>query len=277
MRSIIFTLLAGKSRIIRPGHLKYFNRIRPSRVCPIELIVSIAHRTTVFLACMSMPVLLRAQAAVGSYNRYLKESNQVLFVTAPSWIATQGLMQLYSRKNKRRPWKLINQYAVTLGRSGLGFDRHNILSKPVSGIIKQEGDGKSPAGIFSLGPVFSFHPLKGLKMPFKEVDTSDICVDDVRSSHYNTWVDADTTAHKDWNSFEHMKSGDGSYEYGVWVRYNSDNIFSGDGSCIFLHVWSGDTIPTSGCTAMKKENMIALIHWLDDKQHPVLLQLVENE
>ncbi|MEP6950502.1 MAG: L,D-transpeptidase family protein [Ginsengibacter sp.] len=225
---------------------------------------------------MFIPAFLGAQA-VDSYDRYLKTSNQVLFVTAPGWNATQGLMRLYGRKDNHHPWKLVNQFAVTLGRNGLGFDRNSILSKPVPLVTKQEGDGKSPAGIFSLGPVFSFHSLKGLKMPFKEVDTSDICVDDTRSSHYNTWVNTDTASHKDWNSFEHMKSGDGSYEYGVWVRYNSDKIFSGDGSCIFLHVWSGNTIPTSGCTAMEKENMIELIHWLDDKQHPVLLQLVENK
>lgn len=114
-------------------------------------------------------------------------------------------------------------------------------------------------------------------MPFKKVDTTDICVDDVHSAFYNTWVNTDTAVRKDWNSFEHMKANDSSYEYGVWVKYNSDQIFSGNGSCIFLHVWAGNTSPTAGCTAMEKQNMIMVIHWLNDTQHPVLLQVVEKE
>jgi L,D-peptidoglycan transpeptidase YkuD (ErfK/YbiS/YcfS/YnhG family) len=235
-------------------------------------------RKTVFLfLCMLVPVLMQAQTVIDKYNSYLKSSNQVLFVTAPDWNATQGSMQLYSRTNKHYPWKLVNQFAVTLGRNGLAYDGHNILPRPVPVLIKHEGDGKSPAGIFSLGTVFSYHLLNDLKMPFKKIDTSDICVDDMRSSYYNTWVNTDTASHKDWNSFEHMKQNDDAYEYGVWVKYNSDKIFAGDGSCIFLHVWGSNTTPTSGCTAMEKQNMITIIHWLDDKQHPVLLQLVMKE
>ena len=223
-----------------------------------------------------MPVLLHAQSPVDKYNSYLASNNQVVFVTAPDWNAIQGSMQLYQRASDRDAWKLITQFAVTLGRNGMAVDKQSMLPKPVSAVIKREGDGKSPAGIFGLGPVFSYHSLEHLKMPFKKVDTTDICVDDVRSAAYNTLVHTDTATHKDWNSFEHMKLSDDEYEYGVWVKYNSDKIFAGNGSCIFLHVWLGSSSPTAGCTAMEKQNILTLIHWLDEKQHPVLLQLVEK-
>ena len=243
--------------------------------CMMKKLCVYNYRKPIFLfVCMLAPVLLQAQTDVDRYNSYLEASNQVLLVTAPDWNATQGSLQLYLRTNKHHPWKLVNQFAVTLGRNGLAYDRHNILTGPAPAFIKKEGDGKSPVGIFSLGPVFSYHPLQDLKMPFKKIDTSDICVDDTHSAFYNTWVNTDTASHKDWNSFEHMKQNDDSYEYGVWVKYNSDKIFSGDGSCIFLHVWGSNTTPTSGCTAMEKQNMITLIRWLDDKKHPVLLQFV---
>ena len=114
-------------------------------------------------------------------------------------------------------------------------------------------------------------------MPFEKADTADICVDDIHSAYYNTLVNTDTVRQKDWNSFEHMKAGDDSYEYGVWVKYNSNTISPGNGSCIFLHAWSGSTSPTAGCTAMEKQNMISVIQWLDQKKHPVLLQLVAKE
>jgi L,D-peptidoglycan transpeptidase YkuD (ErfK/YbiS/YcfS/YnhG family) len=234
-------------------------------------------KNTFFLFFIFLPVLLHAQNSVDRYNTYLTLSNQVVFVTATDWKAIQGTMKLYQRAKNNRPWKLTHHFTVTLGRNGLGFDKQSVLPKPDAVVIKHEGDGKSPVGIFRLGPVFSYHPLKRLKMPFKKVDTTDICVDDVHSIYYNTMVNIDTASRKDWNSFEHMKANNESYEYGVWVKYNADKIFAGNGSCIFLHVWAGNTSPTAGCTAMEKQNIIKLIHWLDSKKQPVLLQIVEKE
>jgi L,D-peptidoglycan transpeptidase YkuD (ErfK/YbiS/YcfS/YnhG family) len=229
--------------------------------------------TAVSIALIMAPLLLHAQP-FKQYSSYLKRNNQLVLVQATNWNTTQGTLQLYSRKNRHHSWKLNNQFAVTLGRNGLASDRRSVLAGLPTSTIKKEGDGKSPAGLFGLGPVFSYHQLQNLKMPFKTISSGDICVDDVRSSHYNTWVNTDTASHKDWNSFEQMKQDDDSYEYGVWVKYNSATIAAGDGSCIFLHVWGGNAIPTAGCTAMDKQNMIALIYWLDHTKRPVLLQLV---
>lgn len=221
-----------------------------------------------------LPVLLIAQPNINEYNKYLTLNNQVVFVTATNYNAAHGKMQLYHRRNSDRKWKLKAEFEVTLGRNGLAFDRKSILNKPAFAVVKQEGDGRSPAGIFALGPVFSYHTIQDLHMPFKKVDTTDICVDDIKSAFYNRLVNTDTLQHKDWNSFEYMRRKDSLYEYGVWVKYNTDTIFAGNGSCIFLHVWGGINSATSGCTAMQKENMLLLIHWLNSKYHPVLLQLV---
>ena len=88
---------------------------------------------------------------------------------------------------------------------------------------KKEGDGKSPAGLFKLGPVFSYHSLEKVKMPWQQVDSTDICVDDVKSAYYNRPLDKDSIAKQDWNSFEYMHRQDNAYEYGIWVLYNSTN------------------------------------------------------
>ena len=229
------------------------------------------------IVCLHMPVLLLSQTQIDKYDSYLAASNQVVFVTAKSWNANQGLLKLYQRKNNRNGWQIAQQFAVTLGRNGLAFDRRSVLPKPSGVVIKHEGDGKSPVGIFNLGPVFSYHPLQGLHMRFKKVDTTDLCIDDVHSAYYNTLVQTDTAADRDWSSSEHMRPNNDSYEYGVWIKYNSDKIFSGEGSCIFLHVWAGINSSTAGCTAMEKRNMITLIRWLKNKKHPVLLQIVADE
>jgi L,D-peptidoglycan transpeptidase YkuD (ErfK/YbiS/YcfS/YnhG family) len=112
-------------------------------------------------------------------------------------------------------------------------------------------------------------------MPFVQVDTNFYCVDDSNSFYYNTLIVSDT-AQRNFNSFEYMKRPDALYEYGVWVLYNSQPVRAGDGSCIFLHIWRNENSGTAGCTAMARENIIKLIHWLDEKKKPVLVQVVSD-
>lgn len=214
----------------------------------------------------------KAQSII-AFNDHLKENKQVLFVKTPSWNSIKGAIFLYERKNVRRQWKLVDSFAVTVGRSGLARDINATITFDDTVAVKHEGDGKSPSGIFKLGKVFSYHHEKNLKMPFVQVDTNFYCVDDVASAYYNTLIKQDTARH-DFNSFEYMKRQDDLYEYGVWVLYNSDPVTANNGSCIFLHIWRNENFATSGCTAMAKVNMLHLIHWLNKKKDPVLLQVV---
>lgn len=211
--------------------------------------------------------------SISSFNQYLQPNNQVLFVKTPLYNSINGTMFLYERKNNSKSWKLVDSFAVTVGRSGLAKDINANISFNDTVPVKHEGDGKSPSGIFKLGKVFSYHDIKDLHMPFVQVDTNFYCVDDVNSRYYNRLIVADTVK-RDFNSFEYMKLPNDVYEYGVWVLYNSDPVTAGNGSCIFLHVWKDSNTPTSGCTAMAKENMLQLIHWLDAARMPVLLQVV---
>lgn len=207
------------------------------------------------------------------YNSFLSSNKQLIFVKTARPTDITGMMFLYERKSAHKPWKLVDSFPVTVGRTGLAWDEFTKIPHPTDLPFKKEGDGKSPAGIFKLGPVFSYHQLDKVKMPWQQVDSSDICVDDVNSVYYNRPLDKDTVANKDWNSFEYMHRQDNAYEYGVWVLYNSTTYTPGMGSCIFLHIWSNDHSPTVGCTAMSKDNIMQLIHWLDKKKQPVLLQV----
>ena len=228
------------------------------------------HISTIFF-CLLI-VFAKAQS-ITSFNNYLQTSNQVLFVKTPSYNSIKGTMFLYERKNNKKSWKLVDSFAIIVGRSGLAKDVNATIFFDNNAPIKHEGDGKSPSGIFKLGKVFSYHDVKSLKMPFVQVDTNFYCVDDVASPYYNTLIKQDTAKH-DFNSFEYMRRRDSLYEYGVWVLYNSAPAKAGNGSCIFLHVWNNENSSTSGCTAMARENMLKLIHWLDARKKPVLLQVV---
>lgn len=201
----------------------------------------------------------------------LKENLQMIEVKTNQLPDIKGMMYLYERKSKEDKFSLKDSFPVTIGKNGFAWDNTSPF-KFGSQRIKREGDGCSPAGIFTLGKIFSYHQLENLKMPFIMVDENDLCVDDVNSIYYNQLVDAAVTDANAYNSFEHMKRKDDLYEYGVWVNYNTTETIAGNGSCIFLHIWKDENSPTSGCTAMSRENMLKLIDWLDEKKNPVLIQ-----
>jgi L,D-peptidoglycan transpeptidase YkuD (ErfK/YbiS/YcfS/YnhG family) len=231
-------------------------------------------KSTFFIFFCLMILKSNAQS-ISSFNNYLKESKQVLFVKTNSNSTINATMFLYERKNNNKHWKLVDSFAVVVGKNGLGKDATSSINFNNSMPIKHEGDGKSPSGIFPLGFVFSYHKIEKIKMPFVQVDTNFYCVDDTASSYYNTLIKQDTAQHN-FNSFESMRRQDSLYEYGVWVKYNSRPVIAGNGSCIFLHVWRNENSGTAGCTAMSRENIIKLIHWLNKKKNPVLLQIVEK-
>ena len=229
---------------------------------------------TGLLFCMAAFRQLKAQP-ISSFDSLLHNAKQALYVETSSVSAIRGALKLYERKNERNRWRLVFSFPVTVGRSGLAKDPANVLQLPDIMPVKHEGDGKSPAGIFQLGAIFSYHDLQKLHMPFVRVDTTDLCVDDENSAYYNTLIRSDSAKH-DYSSFEYMKRRDSLYEYGVWVLYNSTPVIRGNGSCIFLHVWRDENSPTAGCTAMSRENILKLIYRLDKKKNPVLVQAVNK-
>lgn len=229
----------------------------------------------VIFLCFSLAASNTFTQNINGFSSYLVHNKQVLFVTTPTATAIQGTMYLCERKNTRKAWKIKDSFAVVVGKAGLAKDANAKLAATDNLPQKKEGDGKSPAGVFPLGDVFSYHNINHLHMPFKQVDTLCHCVDDPSSVYYNTLIVADT-AKQSYNSFEYMKRKDDFYEYGVWVLYNSNPAKAGNGSCIFIHIWKDENSGTSGCTAMSKEYIIELIHWLDKKKNPVLLQVVKE-
>ena len=159
---------------------------------------------------------------------------------------------------------------VVVGRGGVG--------------PKQEGDGRSPEGVFELGPAFGYASElpPELALPYEAMASGSVCVDDPASAYYNQILDPDTLPEagpgaKDWTSFEAMRRdlayGDDLYKWGVVVRYN-DSAVPGAGSCIFLHVWRGSESPTAGCTAMAEEDLLSLIGWMEPGlgPNPILVQ-----
>lgn len=133
--------------------------------------------------------------------------------------------------------------------------------------VKKEGNGKTPSGLFPLEGAFGYSPRIVTKMAYRQTGDDDVWVDDPCSPDYNTWQRASDTAQV---SSEPMRRADSLYEYGLIIGYNRNPVTKGLGSTIFFHVWKGRGIPTSGCVAMARENMISILAWLDPSHYPLV-------
>jgi L,D-transpeptidase catalytic domain len=211
------------------------------------------------------------------------QSHQALVVKAETWDSSQATLQRYAKRTGLKGksfWKPVGgPVAVVLGKGGLGWGvgLHNVSSDTQGTAestepIKQEGDGKSPAGIFKLGSAYGYaaRPLSQMKWPYQASSQDLRCVDDAKSSFYNQILPEKP---KMWDSAEVMRRSDALYTWVLDVEHNKQPATPEKGSCIFLHVWRGETSPTVGCTAMAQKNLEKILSWLDPKAQPLLIQL----
>jgi len=219
----------------------------------------------------------RAQPAVDErpLPPVARANRQLLLVRSSSWTTSWGTLQQYER-TATGAWVAADaEFPVDLGRHGMAWGR-GLHPRPTSGASKTEGDGKSPAGVFALGSAFGAAdslPDEARGFPYLQTQATTYCVEDVRSSFYNQIIDAHDVARTSWEKWSELRRRDGLFDWGVVVRQNAPDTQKGAGSCVFLHVWRGPRVPTSGCTAMARDRIAAVLRWLDPAAQPLLVQL----
>jgi L,D-peptidoglycan transpeptidase YkuD (ErfK/YbiS/YcfS/YnhG family) len=197
-------------------------------------------------------------------------TRQLLVVLADDFNSSSAQLQLFELKNTHFV-KKGNPIAVNLGRNGLGWGigKTKIGHMPDEP-VKKEGDGRAPAGIFTLGSAFGYFETLSTRLPYKHASKDLICVDDSRSQYYNQIVRISPLVQT--GSFEWMKRDDTLYMVGIIVNHN-ERALAGRGSCIFLHVEKKRFSPTSGCTSMAYHDLKELLGWLDPAKEPLLIQI----
>lgn len=198
---------------------------------------------------------------------------QVLLVTVPHEQSTSADLRMLERTSFLE-WRQVQEtIPVSLGRSGLawGLGEHSVAA-PAGFRAKREGDGCSPAGVFRLPFAFGDAGVSEFRLPYVSITESLMAVDDPQSQFYNQVVDSARVT-KDWISTELMHRDDGLYRWGAFVAHNPANL-PGAGSCIFLHLWRGEGLPTAGCTAMSEDSLKRVLAWLDPAKEPRLVQWI---
>lgn len=199
-----------------------------------------------------------------------KTTKQLVTAVVDDWSSTHARMALWQRT--ATGWQRVGDpWPAVIGKKGAawGIGLHP-AGRP--GPVKQEGDLKSPAGVFALRSVYGYaeEPPRTWRMPYEPALDLE-CIDDPASEHYTRIVDRKQVA-ADWQSAELMQRDDDLYTWVLDVAHNPAAKPSA-GSCIFLHVWSGPESTTAGCTAMDKAQLEQLLAALDPAHQPLFVLL----
>ncbi len=225
-------------------------------------------RKFVKIICVLLVVIMLPVCGFSQLN----EAQQLIVAIADDWDSQSGSIHLFEKSNSG--WiKHRFVFPVSFGKNGLAWGK-GLHPEQKGDRMKQEGDQRSPAGIFDIeSRVYGINPEspEGVRLPYYPLTEWTRCVDDPASRSYNKILEEDSA--KDWISAERLKAVDPDYQYILVVHHNPART-PGEGSCIFLHV---NNVPTVGCTSMDEADMLHLLRWLDPKKRGMFIQLPHAE
>ncbi len=231
------------------------------------------------------PLLMTANAQIPA------DSRQVIVGIAPSWNSSHVTLSVFERPSANAQWQPNGQgWKGRLGRKGLswGLGVHNAGAIQTSSnkLIKKEGDGRAPAGIFRIGGAYGYAPSSAIQkkssLPYRQITTKDLWVEDSSSPFYNRHLIID---HEPKSSFEkkaQMRQGDTAHSLKLFIAHNAASAQQkarpNAGSSIFFHIWrGGGRKPTAGCTTMAPDKLKSLIAKIDPAKNPVYVLLTKAE
>ena len=207
------------------------------------------------------------------------DCRQCILGLAPDWNSSRVEVRVFERNGGG--WSLTaGPWSGRLGKNGLawGIGLHPL---PDGVIAKREGDLRAPAGVFALGGAYGYAPRieKAPALPYRQITTRDLWVEDPASPDYNRHVRLDFEPATAWEKKQQMKQGDPAHSLKLFIEHNPPpEAVPGAGSSIFFHIWrAGGTKPSAGCTTLSEENLRSLIAAIDPAKNPVYVLLPEEE
>jgi L,D-peptidoglycan transpeptidase YkuD (ErfK/YbiS/YcfS/YnhG family) len=231
----------------------------------------------IFAWCLfaaSLPCLVPAEKHEAQPSP-LRSSSQLIVVTTSDWNAVDGQLQMYQRTSPGGSWTMLGApIPIVVGKGGMGWGIGVTPMRAPGDPVKQEGDHKSPAGIFRLGSAFGYAPQAPdeWKMHYIALTPATDCVDDPQSRFYNRILDSSAVV-PDWKSAEHMRDAGEAYRWGLVIDHNTGSPKPHGGSCVFMHIWGGAGHGTEGCTAMPEAQVQSILAWLNPQAKPLLVQM----
>ncbi len=204
------------------------------------------------------------------------KSQQLVVVVPDDWDANVATLTRWEREGPAK-WRPVGQAVqVTIGSKGSAWGL-GLHPPQKDGPQKQEGDSRSPAGVFEIGDGFGYGEKAATKLHYLPMTKDNWCVDVPASKLYNRIVDAKAVGDAGISgSTEPMRRDlildDDAYRVGFVVQHNPKGTPNA-GSCIFVHQQREAGRPTAGCTALPAAELDALFAWLDAAKKPAFVLL----
>lgn len=229
---------------------------------------------------MRFPILLAILfSALASAFELPANSSQCIVGVADGWNSSHVTLTFYEKR--KGTWVVAGpSWNGRLGRSGLiwGLGMH---PNPKGAPLKQEGDMRSPAGVFDLGGAWGYdrsvkkHP----KLPYRQVTTRDLWDEDPKSPTYNRNIILDREPSSPWEKKQQMRQNDYPHSLKLFISHNAPpRVVPNGGSSIFFHIWrGGGSRPTAGCTTMDEARLRDIISRIDPNRRPLYVLLPKAE
>ena len=135
----------------------------------------------------------------------------------------------------------------------------------------REGDGTTPTGAYSLGPViYGVAPDPGAHYAYHRIVCGDWWDEDPNSAGYNTFQHVPCGIQPSFaGASEPLWRSGQAYSHLVFIEYNTSPVIPGRGSAIFIHVEIGH--PTTGCVSLAPAQMVQLVRWLRPSARPLVV------
>ncbi len=237
-------------------------RVPSARMRVVRLAASVA-----LAATLAAAVLAAAAPAhgLGADNFAVPaDATELIVVSSPTYDPPNGIATLrtYERANPWSPWTEV--FPAWGAETGVGHLRN----------VRREGDGSTPTGVFDIGTTMYGNDANpgGLHEAYHHLVCGDWWDEDPWSGLYNRFVHVacgTTPSFAPWS--EALWTESVAYPYFAVLETNNDPIVGGakaPGSGIFLHSWIGE--PTQGCVALHRPDLLAVLRWLNPRDHPVI-------
>jgi len=115
----------------------------------------------------------------------ITKASRLVLVTTQSMNTALATLQLFTPTSANKPWKRVSAAEpAVVGKGGLGWGYPFLNVKENEEPEKVEGDSRTPAGFFRIGPSFGFGPSR--QPGYIEIKSGEtVCVEDPSSPFYN--------------------------------------------------------------------------------------------
>ncbi len=230
---------------------------------------------------MRLSVLIFCFISAISANAYElpAASSQCVLGISEGWNSSNVTLSYFEKKGGQ--WQRVGgEWKGRLGSKGLVWGR-GMSPNPTGAVLKKEGDGRSPAGVFDIGGVWGAHKSvkKHPKTYYHQVTPRDLWVEDGNSKYYNQFLTLDHEPGTPWEKKAQMKQDDYPHSLKMFIGHNAHpNVVPNGGSSIFFHIWRREgAAATAGCTTMVEDKLRWLIATVDPGRRPVYVLLPRSE